>query len=112
MQDFTFKKTADTKRTPRSYHFIEIEFFEKYLSVILSIENNKADLGGGTNQFINDKSDLNNTHIMKSNIQNISNIPEEERFVSSMTSIGFRNGEYESRCYINSSFQVLFQYLF
>ena len=59
-------------------------------------------------QFINDKSEFNNTHIIKSNIQHVSNIPEEERFISSMTPIGFRNGQYESRCYVNSSFQVLF----
>ena len=59
-------------------------------------------------QFINYKSDFNNTHIIKSNIQPVSNILEEERFISSMTQIGFRNGQEESRCCFNSLFQVLF----
>ena len=59
-------------------------------------------------QFINYKSDFNNTHIIKSNIQPVSNILEKERFISSMTPIGFRNGQDESRCYVNLSFQVLF----
>ena len=58
------------------------------------------------------KSDFNNTHIIKSNLQPVSNIPEEERFISSMTPIGFRNGQDESRCYVNSSFQVLFFNIF
>ena len=59
------------------------------------------------------KIDFNNTHIIKFNIQPVYNIPEEERFISSMTPIGFRNGQDESRCYVNSSFQVLFfQYIF
>ena len=109
MQDFTWKsKNENTKRTLRSHHYIEIEKLRKYLSGILYIENDKADLGKNMDQFINDKSDFNNTHIIKSNIQPVSNIPEEERFISSMTPIGFRNGQYESRCYVNLSFQVLF----
>ena len=79
----------------------------KYLSGIPYIENNKADLGKNMDQFINDKSDFNNTHSINSNIQPVSNIPEEERFISSMTPIGYRNGQDESRCYVNFSFQVL-----
>ena len=71
-----------------------------------------SQIQGKTNQVINDKSNFNNTHIMKSNIQPISNITEEERFISSMTPIGFRNGQDESRCYVNSSFQVLFFNIF
>ena len=35
------------------------------MSGILSIENDEADLGKITNQFINDKSDFNNKHIIK-----------------------------------------------
>ena len=93
MQDFTWKRiNTNTKRTLHSHHFIEIEKLRKYLSGILSIENDKADLGKKTNQFINDKSDFNNTHIIKSNIQPISNRTEEEHFISSVTPIGFRNG--------------------
>ena len=102
------RKKANTKRTLCSHHYIEIEKLRKYLSGILYIKNNKADLGKKMDQFINDKSDFNNTHIIESNIQPVSNIPEEERFVLSMTPIGFSNGQDESRCYVNSSFQVLF----
>ena len=109
MQDFTQKrKNTDTKRTLCSHHYIEIEKLRKYISCILYIENDKADLGKNMDQFINDKSNFNNTHIIKSNIQPVSNIPEEECFISSMTLIGFRNGQDESRCYVNLSFQVLF----
>ena len=70
------------------------------MSGILSIENNEADLGNKTNQFINDKSDINNKHIIKSNIQSIFNIPEEPCIISSMKPIEFRNGQDESRCYV------------
>ena len=72
---------------------IEIEKLRKYFSGILYIENDKADLGGKMDQFINDKSDFNNTRIIRSSIQPVSNIPEEEHFISSMTPIGFRNGQ-------------------
>ena len=41
------KENADTKRTLRSHHYIKIEKLRKYLSGILYIENNKADIGGG-----------------------------------------------------------------
>ena len=113
MQDFTRKrKNSDTKRTLRPNHYIERKQLIKYLSGILSIENDEADLGKKMDQFINDKSDFNNTHIIKSNIQPISNIPEEECFISSMTPIGSRNGQNESICYVNSSFQVIFQYIY
>ena len=113
MQDFTWKReNADTKITLRSHHYIEIEKLVKYISGVLYIESDKADLGKKMDQFINDKSEFDNTHIIKSNIQHVSNIPEEERFVSSMTPIGFRNGQYESRFYVNSLFQVLFFNIF
>ena len=51
------------------------------MSGILSIENDEADLGKKSNQFINDKNDFNNKHIIKCNIQPISNIMEEPCFV-------------------------------
>ena len=102
MQDFTRTTTvADTKRTLRSHHYIEIEKLGKYISGILHIKNTKADLEKKVDEFINDKSECNNTHIIKSNILPVSNIPEEERFISSMTPIGFRNDQDESRCYVN-----------
>ena len=85
----------------------------RHLSGILHNENIKADREKKVYEFINDKSDFNNTRIIKSKILPVSNIPEEERCISSMTPLGFRNGQDESRCYVNSSFQVLFfQYIF
>ena len=98
------KKIADTKRTLNSHHYIDIEKLRKYLSGILHIETIKADLDKKVDEFINDKSDFNNTHIIKSNIIPVSNIPEEEQFISSMTTIRFRNDQDESRCYVNSTF--------
>ena len=59
MQDFTRKrKKTDTKRTIPLHHYIEREKLRKYLSGILSIENDEADLGRKTNQSINDKTTL------------------------------------------------------
>ena len=113
MQDFTWwGGGADTKSTLCSRHYVEIEKLRKHLSGILHIENIKADLEKKVGDFINDKSDFNNTHIIKSNIQPVSNILEEEHFISSMTPIGFRNDQDESRCYVNSTFQVLFFNIF
>ena len=69
MQDFTQnRKNSGTKRKLRSHRFIRIEKLIKYLSGILYIENDKAELEKNTDQFINDKSDFNNTHIIKSSI--------------------------------------------
>ena len=60
LQDFTRKrKNDDAKKTLRSHHFIERERLGKYLSGILSINNDEEDLGNKTNQFINDISDFN-----------------------------------------------------
>ena len=69
---------ADTKSTLRSHHYIGIENLRKYLYGIPHIEITKADLEKKVDEFINDKSDFNNTHIIKSNIQPVSNVPEEE----------------------------------
>ena len=101
-------KKVNTKRTLRSHYYIGIEKLRKYVYGISHIENTKADLEKKVDEFINDKSDFNNTHIIKSNILPVSNIPEEERFISSMTPIGFRNDQDESRCYVNLTFLVLF----
>ena len=105
-------KNADTKRTIHLHHYIEREKLRNCLSGILYIENDEADIEKKTNQFISDKSDFNNKHIIKCDIQPISNIPEELRFISYITPIGFSNCQDESRCYVDSSFQVLFQYIF
>ena len=50
---------------------------------------------------------FNYKHIIQCNNKPISNIPEEPRYISSMTPIGFRNGQDESICYVNFSFQVI-----
>ena len=52
------RKNADTKRTICLHHYIERENLRKYMSGILSIENDEADLGRKTNNFINDKATL------------------------------------------------------
>ena len=59
------EKNTDSKKTLRSHHFIEKEKLRKYLSVILSIDNYKADLEKKTNQFINDIKNFNNKHIIQ-----------------------------------------------
>ena len=102
------EKNANTRRTLCSHHYIEREKLGKYISGILSIDNDEADLGKKTNQFINDISDFNNKHIIQCNNKPISNIPEEPRHISSMTPIGFSNGQDESICYVNLSFRVIF----
>ena len=113
LQDFTRRiKNANTKKTLRSPHFIEIEKLRKYLSGILSIDNYETYLGKKSDHFINDISDFNNKHIIQCNNKPISNIPKEPRYISSMTPIVIRNGQKQSRCYVNLSFQVLFFNIF
>ena len=107
--DYSWKKRiADTKKTLRSHHFIEKYRLRKHLSGILSIDIDESDLEKKKNQFINDISDYNNKHIIQCYNKNVSNIPEETCYISSITPTGFINGQDESRCYVNSSFQVLF----
>ena len=72
------------------------------------IKNTKADIEKKVDEFINDKIDFNTTHIIKSDIQPVTNVPEEALLISSMTPTGFRNDQDESRCYVNSNFQVIF----
>ena len=48
------KKNAVTKSKIRLHHYIEREKLRKYLTGVLSIENDEADLGNKMNQFIND----------------------------------------------------------
>ena len=79
---------------------------------MLSIDIDEADLEKKTNQFINYIRNFNNKNISQCYNKTISNIPEEPRCISSMTPTGFINGQDESRCYVNSSFQVIFKYLF
>ena len=43
------KKKSHTKKTLRLYHFVEKEKLRKYLSGILSIDNDEEDLENKTN---------------------------------------------------------------
>ena len=79
---------------------------------MLYIEIFDADIEKKTRLFINDISDFNNKHIIRCYNKTISNIPEEPRCILSMTPTGFIDGKDESICYVNSSFQVIFQYIF
>ena len=109
MQDFTWKITiANKKSTLSCHHYIGIEKLRKYLYGITLIQNTKTDLEKEFDEFINNKIDFNNTHIINSNIKPVSYVPEEERFISYMSPIGLSNDQDESRCYVNSTFQVLF----
>ena len=74
---------------------------------MLSINIDEANLEKKKNQLINDISELNNKYIIQCYNKTISNVPEEPRYISSMKPTGFINGQYESICYANSSFQVL-----
>ena len=104
------KQIADKKKILRSYHFIEKDQLRKYLSGILSIDNDEPDWEKKRNQFINDISDFNINHIIQCNNEPISNIPEEPRYVSSMTPTGFINGKYDqdfmSTCHSKCSFSI------
>ena len=105
MQDFTWKTTiTDTKRTLRSHHCISIELWRKYLNGITLIESTQADLDKKVDEFINHKIEFNTAHIIKSDIQQITKILEKARFISSMTTTGFRNNQDESICYVNSTY--------
>ena len=75
----------DTKNTLRSHHFIEKEKLRKYISGLLSIVIDESDLEEITNQFINYIINFNNEHIIQCYNEIKSNIPEEPRYISSMT---------------------------
>ena len=56
--------------------------------------------------------DFNKEHIIQPYNATISNILEEELFITCMTPTGFINGGDQSRCYVYSSFQVHFSISF
>ena len=62
----------------RYVHIISLKIYKlrKYLSGMLSIDIDEADLEKKRNQFINDISDFNNEHIIQCYNETISNIPE------------------------------------
>ena len=109
MQDFTWKTTInDTNRTLRSHHYISIDSWRKYLNGITVIDSTQAELDKMVDEFISNKTKFQTKQIIKSDIQQIMNMPEKARFISSMTPTGFKNDQEKSRCYVNSTFQVLF----
>ena len=65
----------------------------KYLRGLLSIIIYEIDLETRTNQLINDISKFNNEHIIQYYSVTKSNIPEEPRYISSVTPTGFINGQ-------------------
>ena len=71
------------------------------MSGMLSTVIDESDLENKTNHFINDISDINNKHIIQCYNKNKSIIPEETRYISSMTPTEFINGQYKSICYVN-----------
>ena len=75
---------------------------------MLFIIIDEADLENRTNQLITDISNCNREHIIQCYIKTQSNIPEEPCYISYMTPTSFINVQYESRCSIKSSYQVLF----
>ena len=78
MQDFTRKTTiSDTKMTLRSHHYIVITILRKYIYGITLIESTQADLEKKVDEFINGRIDFNTTHIIKSDIQPVTNVPED-----------------------------------
>ena len=79
---------------------------------MLSIVIDGEDLEKRTSQFINYIRNFNNQHIIQCYRITQSNIPEEPRYISSMSPTGFINGQDESRFYFNSSFQVPFFNIF
>ena len=102
----------DTKNTLSTHCFIEKEKWRKYICGLLSIVIDEAYLKKETNQLINDISDFNKEHIIQCYNKTKPNITEEPRYISSTTPTGFINGQDESICYVNSSFQVLFFNIF
>ena len=102
MQDFTWKTTInDTNRTLRFHHYISIDSWRKFLNGITVIDSTQAELDKMVDEFISHKTKFNTKHIIKSDIQQIMNIPEKARFISSITPTGFKNDQDESRCYVN-----------
>ena len=99
---------SDTKKTCCTHHLIEKEKLWKYHGGLLSINFDQTDIETRTNQFFNDIRNFNNEQIIKCYSVNQFNIAEEPCYIPSMTQTGFINGQYESICYVNSFFWVIF----
>ena len=68
----------------------------------------ESDIENRIKQGINDISLFNNKHIIQRYNIPQSHIPEEPRYISCLKPTGFINSQYESRCYVNSNFKVIF----
>ena len=80
------------KKSLRTNHFIEKRKLRKYIGGLLSIIIDESDIENRKNQLINDIINLNNEHIIQCYNVTQSNVPEETRYISSMTPTGFING--------------------
>ena len=97
-----------TKYTKKCYvHIITMTKKLDYLDGLLSIIFYEEYHTNRTNKWLFQILDFNKEHIIQPYNINISYIHEEEQFISCMTPAVFINGQYESRCYVNS-FQVSF----
>ena len=96
------------QKTLCTHYFTNKRKLWKHLGCLLSIIFDEVDIQNITNQLINDIKNLNNERIIKCYNVNQSNITEEPCYISSMKPNGFINGQDESRCYVNLSFQVFF----
>ena len=72
----------------------------------------ESDLENRANKCINNIILLNNEHITQRYNIPQSNIPEEPRYISYMLLTGLINGQYRSRCHVNSYFQVIYSIYF
>ena len=80
----------------------------KHMSGMLYIDSDETDIEKKNNQFINYIRNINKIYIIQCYNKIIFNITEEPHYISSRIPTVFINGQYESRCYVNSSFKVLF----
>ena len=84
----------------RTHHYVDKKL--GYLDGLLTIMFDESELMNRKNKWFFHILDLNKEHIIQPYNITISNIPEEERYISCMTPNGFSNGQYESIYYINS----------
>ena len=76
MKDLTWKSTiTDTKRALHYHHYIRIGIWRKYLNGTTLIESTQAHQQKKVDEFINHKINFNTTHIIKSDIQQLTNFP-------------------------------------
>ena len=90
----------------RSHHYVEKKLH--YLNALLSIISEKEGPMNRKNQWFFHIREFNKEYIIQPYNVTISNIPEEEQFLTCMEPAGSINDQDESMYYVNSSFQVHF----